>query len=156
MRAWWCLALLAAPLAARATGFDLTLGPSVTAGGRTTAAAFASAYGAAAGSHSIRVGPVGTVGVIASRSTRHDRLDHTVAIAGGGVRVVAGTHWFTSEQLAVTRGRTDALSSRFEFMTSVGWQHRRIVVMVRHISNGRIVGGGRNMGETMLLAGLRW
>jgi len=28
--------------------------------------------------------------------------------------------------------------------------------MLRHISNGHIVGGGRNLGETMLLVGVRW
>jgi hypothetical protein len=29
-------------------------------------------------------------------------------------------------------------------------------MMIRHISNGRLVGGGPNMGETMLLAGVRF
>lgn len=154
--AWWCVALLALPVAAQATGFDMTTGPSVTAGERTTAAAFASAFRDGPSNHFVRLEPIGTVGWIDSRSTHRDNLNHAVFVAGGGVRILAGKHWFASEQLAATDTRTNALSSRFEFMTSAGWQYRHFIVMVRHISNGRIVGGGRNMGETMLLAGLRW
>src|SRR6185437_6042581 len=52
--------------------------------------------------------------------------------------------------------RTDALSSRFEFMTSAGWQNDRFVVMLRHISNAHLIGGGKNLGETMLLAGVKF
>lgn len=29
-------------------------------------------------------------------------------------------------------------------------------MMLRHISNGRLIGGGKNLGETMLLAGAQW
>ncbi|MGH8118482.1 MAG: lipid A 3-O-deacylase, partial [Rhodanobacteraceae bacterium] len=63
---------------------------------------------------------------------------------------------FLSEQIAATSRETDALSSRFEFMTSGGWQDGHFIVMLRHISDGRIIGGGKNLGETMLLAGIRW
>ena len=105
----------------------------------------------------IHLEPIGTVGWIDSRHTRKDDLDHEVMVVGGGVRVVAANqHWFVSEQLAATSTRTDALSSRFEFMTSAGWQNDRFVVMLRHISNAHLIGGGKNLGETMLLAGVKF
>ncbi|HEX5954098.1 MAG TPA: lipid A 3-O-deacylase, partial [Rhodanobacteraceae bacterium] len=50
--------------------------------------------------------------------------------------------------------RTPTLSSGFEFMTSAGWQHGHFVVMLRHISNAHLF-GGKNLGETMMLAGPR-
>jgi len=40
-------------------------------------------------------------------------------------------------------------------MTSLGWRDGRWMVMLRHVSNAHIIGGGRNLGETMLLAGVR-
>jgi len=142
---------------ALATGFDLAAGPSVTASERTTAAVFASVFGERPDDNRIHLEPIGTVGWIDSRHTRKDDLDHEVMVVGGGVRVVAANqHWFVSEQLAATSTRTDALSSRFEFMTSAGWQNDRFVVMLRHISNAHLIGGGKNLGETMLLAGVKF
>lgn len=142
---------------ALATGFDLAAGPSVTASERTTAAVFASLFGERPDDNRIHLEPIGTVGWIDSRHTRKDDLDHEVMVVGGGVRVVAANqHWFVSEQLAATSTRTDALSSRFEFMTSAGWQNDRFVVMLRHISNAHLIGGGKNLGETMLLAGVKF
>lgn len=89
---------------------------------------------------------------VAGDHTHRENLHHEVFLAGGGVRIVApNRHWFASEQLAATSTRTGALSSRFEFMTSAGWQDGRFVLMLRHISNGRLIGGGKNLGETMLL-----
>ncbi len=70
--------------------------------------------------------------------------------------VSANHHWFVSEQLAATSTRTGALSSRFEFMTGAGWEDGHFVAMLQHISNGHLVGGGKNRGETMLLAGARF
>ena len=142
---------------ALATGFDLTAGPSVTASERTTAAVFASVFGERPDDNRIHLEPIGTVGWIDSRHTRKDDLDHEVFVAGGGVRILAANHhWFVSEQLAATSTRTDALSSRFEFMTSAGWQGGRFTVMLRHISNAHLLGGGKNLGETMLLAGVKF
>lgn len=152
----WCVALLALPVAAQTTGFDITAGPSVAAGERTAAAAFASAFGDGPSNHFVHLEPIGTVGWIDSRSTHCDNLNQTVFLAGGGVRALASEHWFASEQLAATGTRNNARSSCFEFMTSTGWKYRHFIVMARHISSGRIGGGGKNTGETMLLAGLRW
>lgn len=151
------MACLSACMPAWATGFDLTAGPSVTASERTTAAVFASVFGERPDDSRTQLEPIGTLGWINSRDTRTDDLGHEVFVAGAGVRILAANHhWFVSEQLAATSTRTDALSSRFEFMTSVGWQYAHLVVMVRHISNGHLIGGGKNIGETILLAGVRW
>jgi hypothetical protein len=151
------LALLAVPLAGHAAGFDITAGPSVTSSERTTAAVFASVFGERPDDNRIHLEAIGTVGWIDSRNTRKDDLDHEVFVAGGGVRVLAANHhWFVSEQLAATSTRTDALSSRFEFMTSAGWQDGHFIVMLRHISNAHLLGGGKNLGETMLLGGVKF
>lgn len=154
----WVVGLLALPLAVQAAGFDFVVGPSLTSSGRTTAAAFASAFGKTPASNRWHFEPVGTLGVVLARHTRKDDLHHTVGLAGGGVRITVGPHpeWFVSEQLAATSTRTDALSTRLEFMTSVGWQRGRFILLLRHISNATLFGGGRNLGETMLLAGVRW
>ena len=150
------LACLLPCLPALAAGFDLAAGPSVTASERTTAAVFASVFGNPPRGGRIQFEPIGTLGWIDSRHTRRDDLNHEVFLAAGGVRAVAGDHWFASEQLAATSTRTDALSSRFEFMTSLGWEDGRFIVMLRHVSNAHILGGGKNLGETMLLAGVKW
>lgn len=153
----WLLVLLACPLAAHATGFDLVAGPSVTSSERATSAVFASVFGERPHDNHIHFEPIGTVGWLDSRNTHVDDLDHEVFLAGGGVRMLAANHhWFVSEQLAATSTRTDALSSRFEFMTSVGWQDGHFIALLRHVSNGRLIGGGKNLGETMLLAGVRF
>jgi hypothetical protein len=140
-----------------AAGFNLVGGPSATASQHFTGAAFVSVFGQTAADGRFHVEPIATLGWVDARRTTRGDLDHEVFLAGGGLRLVtAGGHWFVSEQIAVTSGRTDALSSRFEFVTSGGWQHDRFVVMLRHISNAHVLGGGKNLGETMLLAGLRW
>lgn len=150
-------ACLAACGPALAQGLDLVIGPSVTSSGRTTGAAFASVFGDRPADDRAHFEPIGTIGWVAPRATDADDLHHGVFLAAAGVRIVAANHhWFVGEQLAVTSRRTDALSSRFEFMTSGGWQNGHFIVMLRHVSNANVLGGGENLGETMLLAGLRW
>lgn len=153
----WLLLVLASPAVAHAAAFDITAGPSVTASERTTTAVFASVLGTRPVDSQWHIEPIGTLGWVDARHTRKDDLDHEVFLAAGGGRVIApGHHWFISEQITATSNRTDALSSHFEFMTSVGWQDGHVIAMLRHISNAHILGCGRNLGETMLLAGLRW
>ncbi|MGH8182812.1 MAG: hypothetical protein ACREPH_04040 [Rhodanobacteraceae bacterium] len=155
----WVLtaALLTATSTAFAQGFDITAGPTTTSGARFTSAAFASVFGEPPADGRFHLAPIATVGWIAPHHTYDENLHHNVFLAGGGVRIIApGGHWFASEQLAATSTRTDALSSRFELMTSGGWQDGHFIVMVRHISNGHIVGGSPNLGETMLLAGVKF
>lgn len=149
-----CLAMCTPALA---VGFDLTAGTSMTSSQRTTRTAFFSVSGDRPADNRIHFEPVGTLGWVNARHTRTDDLDHQVYLAGGGVRIVAANHhWFVGEQLAMTSTRTDALSGHFEFMTSVGWQDGHFIAMLRHISDAHLFGGGRNLGETMLLAGVRF
>lgn len=150
-----CAALLAVTGPVRAAGLDLLAGVSTTSSSRTTATAFASVYGTRPVGTRVQWAPIATLGWFDARHTRSDDLDHAVALAAGGVRIeLPREPWFVSEQVAVTSQRTDALSSRFEFMTSVGWQRGHYIVLLRHVSNGRLIGGGKNLGETMLLMGV--
>lgn len=151
------MACLVVCMEAQAAGLDLVAGPSVTSSGRATAAAAISAFGQPPVDGDHHFVPIATLGWVGARHTRVDDLEHQVWMGGGGVRFVSGSgHWFLGEQLMVTSGRTDALSSRFELMTSGGWQRGHFILMLRHVSNGHLVGGGKNLGETMLLAGVRW
>ena len=145
-----------AGMAAQAAEFDLAGGASATAGVRWAPALFADITAAPPDDLHAHFEPVGSLGAIGSRNTDHEDLDHTVLLLGGGLRYGRDDGLFVGEQVAATSTRTDALSSRFEFMTSIGWRDGRWMVMLRHASNAHILGGGRNLGETMLLAGVRF
>ena len=135
---------------ARAGEIDLTAGASATVGVRWAAAAFIDAGTDAHGHWQ----PIATLGWIGSRNDDNDNLEHDVVIAGAGVRFV--DFWggaFIGLEAAYVDQRTGALSSREQFISSLGWHGERLVLMVRHISNGNIF-GGRNLGETMVLAGV--
>ncbi|HZX72268.1 MAG TPA: acyloxyacyl hydrolase [Rhodanobacter sp.] len=60
-------------------------------------------------------------------------------------------HLFLSFQPALNSGRTQALSSPYEFVSTLGWQGRRFSVQIRHVSNGDL--HNPNRGETMALVG---
>ncbi|MER3547064.1 MAG: lipid A 3-O-deacylase, partial [Rhodanobacteraceae bacterium] len=75
---------------------------------------------------------------------------------GAGGRYGRARGFFISEQIAATSARTSALSSRFEFMTTGGWQGDHLILMARHISNAHLIGGGPNHGETMLMVGVHF
>lgn len=62
------------------------------------------------------------------------------------------SHWFASFQPALNSARTQALSSPYEFVTTVGWQGRRFSFQIRHISNAGL--HRPNRGETMALIGV--
>lgn len=157
LRGLWLTALLAVPFAAQATRVDIAAGQSLTSADRATAAVFASVYGDAPTDGRWHFATMASLGWLGARRTRVEHLHHDVTVAGGGVRItMPNSRWFASEQLVATSTRTDALSSRFEFSTTVGWQRDHFIVMLRHISNGHLVGGGKNLGETMLLVGVRW
>jgi hypothetical protein len=59
---------------------------------------------------------------------------------------------FFSFQLAGITGRTQALSSGYEFVSTIGWQYKNVSLQVRHISNGSFK--EPNRGETMALVGI--
>ncbi|HJT98724.1 MAG TPA: hypothetical protein VJ696_10460 [Rhodanobacteraceae bacterium] len=139
---------------AQAAEVDLAAGGSATIGVRWAPVAF---LDVGAGSHEwagLHWQPVATLGWIGSRNDAHDNLEHDVFIGGAGVRLV--DWWggaFVGLEAAYVDQRTDALSSHEQFISSLGWRGERFVIMVRHISNGDFF-GGRNLGETMLLAGI--
>lgn len=59
---------------------------------------------------------------------------------------------FFSFQPALQHGRTQALSSVYEFVSTLGWQGQHVSVQIRHVSNGSLQ--GPNRGETMALLGV--
>jgi hypothetical protein len=79
-------------------------------------------------------------------------------LLAGGARLHYGEadDWyrplFLSFQPALHTGRTQALSTPYEFVSTLGWQGRRFSVQVRHISNGNL--HHPNRGETMALVGV--
>ncbi len=91
------------------------------------------------------------------RDTRYTTQDD-VWLLSAGVRLQhydadgGGRGWFVSWQPAVTRGRTQALSSPYEFVSTLGWQGRRFSFQIRHISNAGL--HNPNRGETMALIGM--
>lgn len=95
------------------------------------------------------------------RSYRRSRYSTTDSIwlVGAGARFRYGSagdwyhHLFFSFQPALHAGRTRALSSAYEFVSTLGWQAKRFSIQVRHISNGSL--HEPNCGETMLLVGVR-
>lgn len=91
------------------------------------------------------------------RQNAYTTLD-SIWIASAGARLSYGTpdDWyhslFFSFQPAIHSGRTQALSSAYEFNSTLGWQGRRFSFQLRHISNGSL--HEPNRGETMALVGV--
>ncbi|WP_230474801.1 acyloxyacyl hydrolase [Dyella monticola] len=87
------------------------------------------------------------------RYTTHD----DIGLIAGGVRFHYGAPgaWyrklFISEQPTLHTGRTAALSSAYEFTTTVGYQGDHWSAGIRHISNAGI--HEPNRGETMAVVG---
>ncbi len=143
-----------APASARAADVSVLAGGSITSGGRWTTSVFANVNGTTHEWKRLHWQPVGTLGWIKSRNTPHDNLDHDVYVAGAGVRLPhLWRNAFFSFQVGAAGGRTDAISSAPQFISSAGWQGEHWVFMLRHISNGHFF-GGRNLGETMALVGV--
>jgi hypothetical protein len=114
------------------------------------------------GSSNFSWAPEITAGWIGGRDLkRFDNGRYTtrddIGLVGAGIRVHYGpaNAWyrrlFVSEQPTVHTGRTLALSSAYEFMTTVGYQGDHWMVGVRHISNAGI--HEPNRGETIALVG---
>ena len=88
----------------------------------------------------------------------HPTTRPDVWLLAGGVRLQYGQagdwyrHLFVSFQPAVTSGRTQALSTAYEFVSSLGWQGRHLSLQIRHISNASL--HQPNRGETMALVGV--
>lgn len=109
--------------------------------------------------------PTATAGWIEGRDVaryRHARYgtrdDIWLAAAGARFRLGTEGDWYHplyfSFQAALHTGRTQALSSSYEFVSTLGWQWRRFNVGIRHISNAKL--HEPNRGETMALVGVRF
>jgi hypothetical protein len=88
-----------------------------------------------------------------NRYTTHDAV--WLVAAGARLHYGDAADWyrplFFSFQPAWQSGRTQALSSGYEFVSTLGWQGRRFSVQLRHVSNGDL--HDPNRGETMALVG---
>ena len=161
LRAWALLAvLMAAPLVARGADLSVSWGPSVTGHQHWSSAVFAEAATDPWRWREFDIAPEFGLGYVRARGTAVDRLDHDVWIGFGGVRASlpgAGIwrHAFLGFGIGVTHGKTNALSSTGEFVDTLGWQGGHWDVMIRHVSNGHLA-RGPNIGETMLLLGVRF
>lgn len=166
MRAGLALLLLVcAGACVAAPRIELQLGRSYSSSrGATTAFAESTFSEHAVGSTRFTWAPDISAGWIdgrASRSRRRFRYSTTDSIwlVAAGARFRYGTsgdwyhHLFFSFQPALHTGRTRALSSAYEFVSTLGWQAKRVSIQVRHISNGSL--HEPNCGETMLLLGVR-
>lgn len=89
-----------------------------------------------------------TGAAVGGRTTRGTRYG-SVPVAGAGLRVGIGD-FFAGGSLALALGdhRTPELSTRHQFITTVGWRRERFAIAYRHISNGST--GRPNGGEDLL------
>jgi hypothetical protein len=91
-------------------------------------------------------------------ATSNPSTTDDVWLLAGGARFHMGNEsdWyhplFLSAQVAGTSGSTQALSSHYEFVTTIGWQWKHLSFQVRHISNASL--HEPNRGETMALVGV--
>ena len=165
----WLAALAAAPLffalPAAATELNLEAGRSFMASRDGSTAAFVEAVFDEHRFGDSRFGwaPDLSVGWIDGRNLPHSRnprydTDERVLLLAGGVRLRYGEmdDWyrnlFFSFQLAAQDGRTRALSSGYEFVSTVGYTWHHLSLQLRHISNGGL--RKPNWGETAVLAGI--
>lgn len=89
----------------------------------------------------------------------HPGVTNNVWVGAAGARFHYGndSDWyqplFFSFQVAGTAGgHTQALSSGYEFVSTLGWQMKNVSFQIRHISNGSFQ--EPNRGETMALVGI--
>ncbi|MET0288386.1 MAG: acyloxyacyl hydrolase [Pseudoxanthomonas sp.] len=157
-RAWAAALLLAAGTgSAQAAQWAISAGGSLSQRDWAPAAALDVAGAPRVlGSGRLQWRPVAALtGVGAHAPTWRPDSDRDVLVASAGAALaLRDSGWFFSLQGAAANRTTPALSSRLQFVSSLGWQGQMLRVQLRHISNGRI-GGGPNLGESMLLVGVR-
>ena len=93
------------------------------------------------------------VGGIRGRDGFPGRDDEDVYFLGAGLR----KHWggfYLGGGVAVLDHSNSLLSSRGQFVTSLGWTHKHLALGFRHVSNANT--GGNNDGENLLTLGYRW
>ncbi|MGN2243497.1 acyloxyacyl hydrolase [Frateuria sp. GZRR33] len=117
----------------------------------------------AIGSSRLDWSPDVSAGWIDSRDVRRYRdaefdTRSSVSLLAAGARFHYGAPdaWyrplFFSFQLAGINHTTQALSSHYQFVSTLGWQGRHLSFHLRHVSNGGL--NGPNRGETMALVGV--
>ena len=92
-------------------------------------------------------------GGIAGRDGFPGRDDEDIFFLGAGLR----KHWgglFLGGGVVVLDHQNSLLSSRGQFVTSLGYAHGHWVIAFRHISNANTQ--GNNDGENLLSLGYRW
>lgn len=148
MKRWWMVGLLAS-LALNATATEISVGITRTpaGGGKNGAVVFLDQPFSTQRALQL----VGSVGVVVGKGTSQDQVNRTVGVVAGGARWNFRSPWFFQFEVGAVTGHTQALSSTWQFVSSLGWHHGPAVVQIRHISNGGTQ--GRNAGETMLLFG---
>ena len=133
--------------------WEVMAGRSVTLQSKWTNAVFVERLGEARPLGPFQWRPELGLGWIQARSASQGwHLNHDVGLVTAGLRIQLWRGLFFSEQLALIAGRTDALSSAGEFVSSLGWQEERWLLMLRHISNAEL--HKPNHGETLLLLGI--
>ena len=154
---------VAAPIPAHAASYEVLGGRSKTSGWRWADAAFFAVVGDARpftlGKHLLTWAPDAELGWIGplpvTAHNVHESMTHPVWMAMGGARVSG--FWrqaFFGFDVALTKNRTGALSSPYEFVSTLGWQGTHYVLALRHISNADL--HEPNLGETMMLVGFRF
>lgn len=158
------LSLAIAAFPASATHWELQGGPSYMDSHATTAGFIEGVFGEhAIGDSRFTWSPDLSLGWIRGRSLKRysdgrysTRDDVTVLAAGARFYYGDAGAWyhdlFFSFQPALKTGRTQALSSACEFVSTLGWQGKHLSLQLRHISNGGL--HEPNRGETMALIGI--
>ncbi|MFC5527786.1 acyloxyacyl hydrolase [Rhodanobacter ginsengisoli] len=158
------MCLVAAVFPATAARLEFQGGPSYM-GNHATSAAFVEGVfdGHRVGDSNFSWSPDVSLGWIEGRDLARYRgnrysTSEDAWLLAAGARVHYGTaddwyrHLFVSFQPALNSARTQALSTAYEFVSTLGWQGQRFSVQVRHVSNGNL--HHPNRGETMLLLGV--
>ncbi|RCS28712.1 lipid A 3-O-deacylase [Rhodanobacter denitrificans] len=156
------LALATAALPAAATRFEVQAGRSYMDSHGTNAAFVEAVFAPQPlGQTRFTWSPDVSLGWIDGRhvatDSRYTTRDSVALLAAGARFHLGGTgDWyqplFFSEQLAATNHVTYALSSHYQFVSTLGWQAKHFSVAIRHVSNGSL--HRPNAGETMALVGV--
>jgi hypothetical protein len=105
-----------------------------------------------------------SVGYINGRNIQRYQFSHpgvtnNVWIGAAGARFHYGNDndwyqplFFSFQVAGAAGGHTQALSSGYEFVSTLGWQMKNVSFQIRHISNGSFQ--EPNRGETMALVGI--
>jgi Lipid A 3-O-deacylase (PagL) len=165
LRGLLALGLVASILPAMATTrWEIQAGPSYMDWTSTSAVFVESVFNEQRiGSSRFTWSPDVSLGRIDGRDVQRFRYgryttEGSIGLIAGGVRVHYGDadDWyrplFVSFQPALHSGRTQALSSAYEFVSTIGWQGRHFSFQIRHISNGAL--HEPNRGEMMALVGI--